>query len=141
MKLQKGFTLIELMVAVVIVAILASLALPAYNDYVIRGKLVEATSALSDGRIKMEQYFQDHLTYDTGDGTTCPASIPASSANFSYDCSGLSNAGYLITATGIGSLSDFSYTINQANTKATTGLKAGWGTPGSCWITKKGDAC
>lgn len=144
MKLQKGFTLMELMIVVAIVAMLASLAMPAYNDYVIRGKLVEATSTLSDARIKMEQYFQDHRTYNpAGDGTTCPPAIPDSTANFKYSCSGLSAGGYTITATGINSsLSVFSYTINEANTRRTTGLKADWGTaPMECWIIKKGDAC
>ena len=143
MKTQKGFTLIELMVVVAVIGILASIGIPSYNDYVTRGKLVEGTSALSDARVKMEQSFQDNRTYDAaGNGTTCPATIPAASTNFNYTCSGLSATAYTITATGKGGLSDFIYTIDQSNTKRTTSLKAGWGTvPASCWIMKKGDAC
>ena len=143
MKLQEGFTLIELMMVIAIVGILTLVALPAYQDYVIRGKLIEATSTLSDARIKMEQYFQDRRTYDPeGDGTTCPPAIPASTANFEYSCSGLSAGGYTIIATGIDGLSVFTYTINEANTRRTTGLKADWGTaPKECWIMKKGDGC
>jgi len=79
MKTQKGFTLIELMIVVVVIGILASIGIPAYNDYVTRGKLVEATSALSDGRIKMEQYFQDNRTYVGG---TCPAAT----TRFTFNC-------------------------------------------------------
>jgi type IV pilus assembly protein PilE len=140
MKLQKGFTLIELMIVVAIVGILASVALPAYNDYVTRGKLAEATAGLSNGRIKMEQYFQDNKTYS---GTTTPP-CPASTTNFTYDCNtpapDLST--YTITATGNGNLSDFKYTINQSNTKATTHLPSGWGSfPKGCWVTKKGGGC
>jgi len=135
MKMQKGFTLIELMVVVVVIGILASIGIPSYNDYVTRGKLVEGTSALSDGRVKMEQFFQDNRTYAGG---TCPAAT----TNFTYACSNLSVTTYLITATGVGNLSDFSYTIDQANAKQTTALKTGWGTvPANCWIMKKGDAC
>lgn len=135
MKTQKGFTLIELMVVVVVIAILASIGIPSYNDYATRGKLVEGTSALSDGRVKMEQFFQDNRTYAGG---TCPAA----STNFTYVCSNLSATTYLITATGVGNLSDFSYTIDQANAKQTTALKTGWGTvPANCWIMKKGDTC
>lgn len=141
MKLQKGFTLIEIMVAVVIVLILASVAIPAYQDYVIRGKLVEATSTLADARIKMEQFFQDNRTYLTVDGA-CPDTIPPSTANFTYTCSGLTPLAYLVTATGTGTLASFSYSINQANAQVTESLPADWGTaPLACWITRRGGTC
>lgn len=139
MKMQKGFTLVELMITVAVIGILAAIGIPAYNDYVIRGKLVEATSALSDARVKMEQSFQDNRTYDAaGNGTTCPATIPAATENFNYACSGLSTTAYTITATGTGSLSAFSYTINQANTKGST---TPWGDSATCWVRNKGGAC
>ncbi|HUV99447.1 MAG TPA: prepilin-type N-terminal cleavage/methylation domain-containing protein, partial [Gallionella sp.] len=51
LKKSGGFTLIELMIVVAVIAILSAIAIPAYNDYVIRGKLVDATTQLSDGRI------------------------------------------------------------------------------------------
>ncbi len=60
-----GFTLIEVMVTVAIVAILASLALPSYTDYVRRGHIPEATSNLSASNAKMEQWFQDAKSYPT----------------------------------------------------------------------------
>lgn len=131
MQAQKGFTLIELMIVVVIIAILASVGIPAYSDYSTRGKLVEGTSALADGRIKMEQFFQDNRTYVGG---TCPTATE----NFTYACSNLSTTTYTITATGIGGLSAFSYTINQANTKTSA---TPWGNGATCWITKKGATC
>lgn len=142
MRQQTGFTLVELMVVVVVIGILASVGLPAYQDYVVRGKLTEATSNLANARVKMEQYFQDNRTYDAGGGTTCPPAIPASSDHFNYTCSGLTASAYTITATGKTNLTDFSYTIDETNTKRTTSLRSGWGTtPANCWITSKGGSC
>lgn len=151
MKLQKGFSLIELMVVVAIVAILTSVAVPAYQDYVIRGKLMEAISTLSDLRIRMEQYYQDNKNYGST-STTCGLAMPGSPQvqYFAYSCNwgaaGSDNTTYTVTATGNGTLANFSYTIDQSNNKRTTGLNPGWGTasPGSpalCWITKKGGTC
>src|SRR5690606_1858627 len=66
---NRGFTLIELMITVAIIAILAAVAVPSYQDYVRRGKVTEATATLAQFRIKMEQYFQDNQTYELdGDG-------------------------------------------------------------------------
>ena len=132
---QRGFTLIELMIVVAIIGILASIAIPAYSDYVIRGKLVEATSSLSDGRVKMEQFYQDNRTYAGGP-------CPAATTNFTYGCGTPTATTYTITATGIGSVSAFAYNISETNAKNTTALKSGWGTvPVACWITRKGGTC
>lgn len=53
---QAGVTLIELMVALAIVAILASVAIPAYTDHVKTGRLPQATNNLAAMRAKLEQY-------------------------------------------------------------------------------------
>src|SRR5262245_7477408 len=63
---QGGFTLIEVMIVVTIIAILAAVAIPNYSDYVTRGRVVEAIAGLGDARTKMEQFFQDNRTYPTG---------------------------------------------------------------------------
>ena len=135
MKAQHGFTLIELMIVVVVIAILSAVAYPTYTDYVTRGKLIEGTSTLSDGRVKMEQFFQDNRTYVGGP-------TPANTTNFTYALSNLKPVSgtetYTITATGIGKLSTFSYTINETNTKASN---TPWGNSTTCWVVKRGGVC
>ena len=48
MKHQQGFSLIELMIAIVIVGIITAVAIPSYRDYVTRSRVPEATAALGD---------------------------------------------------------------------------------------------
>ena len=61
MRKQNGFTLIELMITVAIVGILAAIALPAYSDYVIRGKLAEAHAQLLTLRSAAENFSPLHF--------------------------------------------------------------------------------
>lgn len=136
---QKGFTLIELMIVVAVIGILASIAVPAYSNYVIRGKLVEATSALSDTRVKMEQHFQDNRTYAS---FICPDatkykyfSLGCETTATTYTLTAASKAGQNLGAAG-----DYTYTITDTNTKATTKF-AGEAVGASCWIMKKGESC
>ena len=64
-RTARGFTLIEVMITVAIVAILAVVALPSYREYVVRGQLANATNGLATIRAQMERHFQDNRTYAT----------------------------------------------------------------------------
>jgi prepilin-type N-terminal cleavage/methylation domain-containing protein len=65
MRFKQGFTLIELMITVAIIAILAAIAVPNYTDYITRSKFTEAHGMLGDLRVKMEQYYMDNRRYGT----------------------------------------------------------------------------
>lgn len=56
-QVQKGFTLIELMIVIAIVGILAAVALPAYQDYTIRAKVSEALATAAEGKTSVSEYF------------------------------------------------------------------------------------
>ncbi len=56
-KVQKGFTLIELMIVIAIVGILAAVALPAYQDYTVRAKTSEAMALLGEAKTTIAEYY------------------------------------------------------------------------------------
>lgn len=127
----RGFTLIELMIAVAIVAILLSVAIPSYRDYIRRGAVEEATARLGSGSVALEQYFLDNRTYVGGP-------CPGNTKYFTTTCT-LAATTYTITVTGTGNLSGFVYTIDQAGARTT---QSPWNSgTASCWITRGGDTC
>ena len=145
MSKSRGFTLIELMIVIAIVAILAAIALPSYVQYVKRGKISDAVATMSDMRLKMEQYFQDNRSYlgSCVVGGTGVAPTPVATQNFSFACPTAPTANaYLFQATGIGSMTGFNYTINQAGTKTTSfGTPNTWSNQNCGWVLKPDGSC
>lgn len=137
---KKGFTLIELMVALVIIGILASVVIPSYLDYISRARLTEAFDALAIYHVKLEQAYQDSGSY-ANSTAGCVVGTP-STAHFNYSCQ-LANSGqgYLITATanGANSLAGYKYTIDQSGAKSTVSFPNANGLPKSCWLAQIGD--
>lgn len=132
---NRGFSLIEVMVVVAILSILASIALPAYSEYVTRGKIPDATSSLAVKRAQLENFFDNNRTYAGFDCTT------GATVNFDFSCSVQDASSYTVQATGKGTMAGFVFTIDQSNQKATTGVPSGWTTNANCWVTGKSGSC
>lgn len=154
MKLGKnreaGFTIIEVMIVVVIIAVLGAVALPAYNDYILRSRLAEAYANLGDMAVKLEQYYQDNRTYNgvpppcTAGGTVANLPTAANAKYFTVSCTGLSNTGFTVQAVGnAANVAGFTFTIDQTGLKQTTAVPAGSGYTtntgaNGCWVRRKG---
>jgi len=139
--LQRGFTLIELMVAVAIVGILAAIAYPSYADHVRRGKIAAALGEMSAARVRLEQYYQDHRNYGSS-ATGCGVALP-SAPGFAFGCAwgpGGTSQSFVLTATGQESMAGYVYTVNEADQQATPRFE-GQAVNAACWIKRRGDAC
>lgn len=137
MKYNKGFTLVELMITVVIVGILASVAIPAYTQYTVRAKRAAAESFIMSVANKQEQYILDARQYATTLALlnmTPPADVSAHyNITITTDMTATPPA-YTIEAAPTGSQATNdtkcgTVSINQAGTKGETGT----GALGDCW--------
>ncbi|WP_302848515.1 type IV pilin protein [Variovorax sp. OV700] len=135
---SSGFTLIEVMITVAIIGILAAVAIPNYRDYVLRGQLVDAQNALSALRANMERHFQDNRDYQSI-GTTfiSPCAAPAAAGSFAISCPTLTATTFTAQAVGSGPTNGFTFTVDQLNVRATTGVGAGWTRCTTGWTTRK----
>ena len=135
-----GFTLIEMMIVVAIVAILASVGLPSYQAYIRRGQMQEGFSQMSSFQLKMEQHYQDNRGYqDTADATKCSVSQVASltSKYFTFACTlGSDKQSYSLAATGKASLLGYDYSIDHANSRRTTKFAGVTQTTLTCWAER-----
>lgn len=138
MNKARGFTLVEVLVVVAIIGIIAAIAVPQYTDYVTRGKVSEATGALSDLRLRAEKWFSDNRTYVGFNATISNARY------FTYACDTSVANQFTCTATGAAGagMGGFAYTINHANVRTSTFTSvAGWNNSTTCWVSKKGETC
>lgn len=132
-KKFRGFTLIELMIAVAVIAILATIALPAYQDSIRKSKRSDGKAGLVDAASRLEQYYLDNKTYTvqmTNLGYSADASVATTDSHYKMSvsnspCANISSC-YTVTAIPQGDQASDScgtLTINSMGTK----------TPSGCW--------
>jgi type IV pilus assembly protein PilE len=148
---QRGFTLIELMIAVVIASILAAIAIPSYSSYIMKSRRTEAKSALLNMASLEERFFSTNNTYSSTPsdlGYAATATVPFSVGSGYYNItvwtvtppvapanstSAGTPATYIITAAPVAGSTQandagcLSFTISSGGVQTSTGSSA------TCW--------
>lgn len=102
MRTQRGFTLIELMIVVVVIAVLAAIAVPNFQEQARKGKRAEAVRAMGEYQLALERWRAENPTYGAcPSGVTCSGTRPSlpTSQFYTVSESGVTAAGYTVTAT------------------------------------------
>lgn len=132
-KSNRGFSLLEVMIVVVIVGILASIAYPSYREHVLRGNRVEGQALLMEAAARQERFYAQNNSYVTSDTNRSQLNVGESKYAKYYDLSVGANGsnGYLLTATqkfGDGDCGNL--TLNEQGVKGRTGSGK---TVEECW--------
>lgn len=117
---SRGFTLIELLIVVVLIAILASIALPSYQNYIKRGHANTAAADLTALASSVENYFQRKLEYPSSLGDINTWSPASKTFTYEYESGGSADA-YTLTANGAGC----KLTLDHQNERTAEGSNCG----------------
>ena len=123
---QSGFTLVELIVVVAIVAILAAFAYPAFQDQIMKSRRSTALAALSDAASRQEQFFLDNKTYATTRGAI---NMPATTEGGYYTLN--VNAPTPLTGYSLSAAPQGTQASDSCGTLTLT--SAGVKSPANCW--------
>ena len=136
MRRQQGFTLIELMIVVLIVAILGAIAIPSYRKYVVRSHRVDAQRALTELAARQERYLYSNNAYaDSVSDLGGTSSMAGSYYTVTMDPASASSTTFKVVATAVGSQSDDdkacqTLSLDQAGRQESTGSTAN---DPACW--------
>lgn len=129
-----GFTLIELVIVVLIVAILAAVAIPSYRRYIVRSHRVDAQAALLDLAARQERFYYSNNAY-AGDLPALNGSSGMAGSLYKVEIASASSTAYVVKATPLGAQATgdaacTSLTLNNLGSRGSTGTTAN---DPSCW--------
>lgn len=125
-QFSQGFTLIELMITIVILAILTAIAVPSYSNYVRKAHIKAAQSDLIALSLAFENYYQRNLSYPTttynatADISTAFPTWHASENVFNFKTTVATATSYTLQAEGTGDLTGCIFNITEANIRTIT---------------------
>ena len=139
MKYCRAFTLIEIMIVIAVMGILASIAVPSYNQYVQRAHRSEGAAALVEYNAKMAHYYLDNNNYVKVEDGVQKCALPVPSTRYmTITCAAPTSQTYTATATGSGDIATTTFTINQADARVTTAFP-GRTEAAQCWLIAGGE--
>lgn len=128
---SRGMTLIEHLIAMVITAILVTIAVPGYTQYLRRGWVLDGTQALTVFAQRLETAYESNGNYGVA---TCSVAAPAASDQFTFSCALVSGGqGFTATATGRNPMAGYTYTLNDLGNRVTTAFPSVTGSH-TCWL-------
>lgn len=126
---KNGFTLIELMIAVFIVAVLAMIAVPTYQAHIRKSRRMDAITSLLHIQLLESRYRATNTTY----GTLAQLGAATSSDYYDYTSSNIAATAYTITATAKTGTTQASDTDGATNCSSLTLNQNNSKTPTACW--------